>query len=237
MVGLVGVTVLALGIGGLMLARLQLHEDVLITAHRGASLRAPENSLPAFRDAMSAGAHFIELDVQRTRDGAIVVVHDGDLMRMAGDPRRVGELTWQDLQAIDIGSKRGPQYAGERVPTLEQVIVLVRGRARLNVELKYNVADPGLAPAVVDLLRGQDFLGQVVITSLDHAGLRQVEGVAPEVQTGLIVTASVGNVVRTDTDFVSLNSAKATADLIGVLAPPARGSTSGPSTNRKSWCA
>ncbi|HEX9208745.1 MAG TPA: glycerophosphodiester phosphodiesterase family protein [Steroidobacteraceae bacterium] len=212
--GLIAITALALGIGGLMLSRLKLHEDVLVTAHRGASLHAPENSLAAFREAIAAGADCIELDVQRTRDGAIVVVHDGDLMRMAGDPRKVADLALQDLQAIDIGRKRGPQHAGEHVPTLGQVIALVRGKVLLNVELKYNVPDPGLAAAVVDLLQRENFADQAVITSLDHAGLRQVEAIAPDIRTGLIVTASVGNVVRTDTDFVSLNSAKATADLV-----------------------
>lgn len=211
---LVAVTVLALAIGALMFSRLQLREDVLVTAHRGASLHAPENSLAAFRAALDAGTDYIELDVQRLRDGTLAVVHDGDLMRMAGDPRKVRDLVLADLQQIDIGSRRGAGFAGERVPTLEQVIALVRGRARLNVELKYNVRDDGLAAAVVELLRREDFADQVVITSLDHAGLRQVESLAPEIETGLIVTAAVGDVVHTDTDFVSLNSAKATADLV-----------------------
>jgi glycerophosphoryl diester phosphodiesterase len=212
--GLVAVTLLALGIGAVMLSRLELHEGVLVTAHRGASLQAPENSLAAFRAAIAAGADYIELDVQRLRDGTLAVMHDGDLMRMAGDPRKVSELSLPDLQQVDIGARRGPEHRGERVPTLEQVIALVRGQARLNIELKYNFPDQGLAPAVIDLLRREDFVDQVVITSLDHAGLRQVEAIAPEIATGLIVTASVGNVVRTDTDFVSLNSAKATADLV-----------------------
>jgi len=212
--GLVAVTVLALGIGAVMVSRLQLREGVHVTAHRGASLQAPENSLAAFRAAIAAGADFIEIDVQRLRDGTLAVVHDGDLMRMAGDPRKISDLLLPDLQQVDIGARRGPAHAGERVPTLEQVIALVRGQARLNIELKYNFPDPGLAPAVIDLLRREDFTDQVVITSLDHAGLRQVEALAPGIETGLIVTAAVGNVVRTDTDFVSLNSAKATADLV-----------------------
>jgi glycerophosphoryl diester phosphodiesterase len=213
-VGLVAVTVLALGIGTVMLSRLELRADVLVTAHRGASLQAPENSLAAFRAALAAGADYIELDVQRLRDGTLAVVHDRDLMRMAGDPRRVTDLELADLQQIDIGSRRDSRYAGERVPTLEQAIALVRGRARLNVELKYNVPDEGLAPAVIELLRRENFVDQVVITSLDHASLRQVESIAPGIATGLIVTASVGDVIATDTDFVSLSSAKATADLV-----------------------
>ena len=198
-----------------LLQRLDVREDVAVTAHRGASMRAPENSLAAFREAYEAGTHYVELDVQRTRDGAIVVIHDGDLMRMAGDPRKVSELTLAEIGTIDIGSKRGPQYAGERVPTLAEVIDFARGRFRINIELKYNVPDPQLAAAVVALLREKQFLDQVVITSLDHASLRQIEELQPSLETGLIVTAAVGNVIKTDTDFVSLNSARATASLVG----------------------
>jgi glycerophosphoryl diester phosphodiesterase len=211
---LLGMAALAAGVGYFLLERLDVREDVAVTAHRGASLRAPENSMAAFREAYEAGTTFVELDVQRTRDGVIVVIHDGDLLRMAGDPRKVRDLTLAEIQALDIGAKRGPQYAGERVPTLAEVIDYARGRFRINVELKYNVPDRQLAPAVVSLLRERQFLDQVVITSLDHAALRQVEQIEPGLDTGLIVTAAVGNVIRTDMDFISLNSARATASLV-----------------------
>ena len=75
--------------------------------------------------------------------------------------------------------------------------------------------DPQLAAAVVALLREKQFLDQVVITSLDYASLRQIEELQPSLETGLIVTAAVGNVIKTDADFVSLNSARATASLVG----------------------
>lgn len=200
--------------GAFLLQHLDVREDVAVTAHRGASLRAPENSLAAFREASEAGADYVELDVQRTRDGAIVVIHDGDLMRMGGDPRKVKDLTLAEIRTIDIGARRGPQYAGEHVPALAEVIDYARGRFRINIELKYNVPDPQLAAAVVALLREKQFLDQVVITSLDHASLRQVEQLQPSLETGLIVTAAVGDVIKTDTDFVSLNSARATASLV-----------------------
>jgi glycerophosphoryl diester phosphodiesterase len=208
------VVVGALGAAVLLSSRLDLAQDVSITAHRGAKAVAPENSLAAFRAAMDAGATYAELDVQHTRDRAIVVVHDGDLMRMGDDPRKVSELTAAQISAIDIGRKFGERFAGESPPTLEEVIDLVRGRMRINIELKYNVPDPGLAPAVVDLLRRKDFLDDVVITSLDYAALKQVESLEPRLRTGHIVTAAVGNVVRTEADFLSLNAAQATPSLI-----------------------
>jgi glycerophosphoryl diester phosphodiesterase len=187
---------------------------VAITAHRGNSIHAPENSLAAFRAAIAAHADFSELDVQRTRDGVVVVLHDGDLMRMAGDPRKISALTLQDLATIDIGRKYGPAFAGEHVPTLAAVIATVRGRMKLNVELKYNAPDPQLAAAVLDVLRHEQFLDQVVITSLDAAALRQVRAIEPRVRIGQIVTVAIGDPVKGDTNFLSLNSARATAAVI-----------------------
>jgi glycerophosphoryl diester phosphodiesterase len=197
-----------------VVSRLDMDTEVAITAHRGASVAAPENTMAAFRAAMDAGATYIELDVQRTADGRIVVLHDGDVLRMGGDPRKVKDLSAAELQAIDIGRKYGARFAGEVPPTLEEVIGLVRGRTKINIELKYNVPDPGLAPAVIDLLERENFLDQVVITSLDYAALKQVESLEPSLPTGHIVTAAVGNVLRTEADFLSLNSARATASLV-----------------------
>jgi glycerophosphoryl diester phosphodiesterase len=206
--------VVALVAGWLVASRVDLTADLAVTAHRGASIRAPENTLAAFRAALDAGATYIELDVQHSRDGRIVVLHDGDLLRVGDDSRKIGELTVAELAGIDIGRKYDGAFAGEHVPTLEDVIALVRGKMKINVELKYNVPDPELAPAVIELLRRERFLGDVVITSLDYAALRQVESIEPSVPTGHIVTAAVGNVVRTEADFLSLSSAQATRSLI-----------------------
>jgi len=195
-------------------SRLDLDSDVAITAHRGASIAAPENSMAAFRAAMDAGATYAELDVQRTRDGEIIVLHDADVMRMGSDPRKVKDLTAAEITGIDIGRKYDPSFAGETPPTLAEVIGLVRGGMKLNIELKYNVPDPDLAPAVVELLRREDFLDQAVITSLDYAALGQIKQIEPRLATGHIVTAAVGNVVKSEADFLSLNSARATPSLV-----------------------
>jgi glycerophosphoryl diester phosphodiesterase len=198
----------------ILLMRLDLKGDALITAHRGAKAVAPENTMAAFKAAMEAGADFAELDVQHTKDRQIVVLHDADFMRMGGDPRRIADLTAAEVATIDIGRKYGQQFSGEHAPTLEEVIDLARGRMKINIELKYNVPDPGLAPAVVDLLRREDFIDQVVITSLDYAALKQVKSIEPRLTTGHIVTAAVGDVLRTEADFLSLNSAKASSSLV-----------------------
>jgi len=214
LLGLLAAAALAVGVGTVLFVHLDVKGDVAVTAHRGASLQAPENSMAAFRAAYEAGADYVELDVQRTLDGAVVVLHDGDLMRMGGDPRKVKDLTLAELSSIDIGRRYAEQFAGEHVPTLQEVIGLARGRGRINIELKYNVPDPDLAPAVIELLRSEHFLDQVVITSLDYRALLQVKSLEPSLRTGHIVTASIGNVARTRADFVSLSSAQASASLI-----------------------
>jgi glycerophosphoryl diester phosphodiesterase len=206
--------VLSLGSAAFLGRRLDLLGDAEITAHRGAKAVAPENSMAAFQAAIDAGATYAELDVQHTKDRQLVVMHDADFMRMAGDPRKVADLTAAEIATIDIGRKTGPQFAGEHAPLLSEVFDLARGRMKINIELKYNVPDPDLAPAVVEYLRREDLIDQAVVTSLDYAALRQVESLEPRIRTGHIVTAAVGNVTRTSADFLSLNAAQATPSLI-----------------------
>ncbi len=210
LLALLVLVVASIGVVALETTRIDPGVEVGITAHRGAAAHAPENSLAAFRFAMEQGATHAELDVQRARDGTLIVLHDADFMRMAGVPRRVATLTKAEIAAIDIGSKRGAAFARERVPTLSEVITLVRGHMQLNVELKYNVRDPQLAPAVVELLRREDFIDQALVSSLNAAALQQVRRLEPRLRTGLIVTAALGPVARADVDFLSLNAARVT---------------------------
>ena len=188
-------------------------EDVQVTGHRGSGA-APENSLSAVRQAIDAGADYAEIDVQRTSDGAVVVVHDGDLMRLGGDPRKVGDMTLAEIQAVDIGTRKDAKFAGEHVPTLQQVIDLSRGQLKLNIELKYNRPDSLLVPEVLRIVRENDFVDQSTITSLDYAALADVERRAPEFRTGMIVTKAVGRTAELPVDFLSVNQAAADRKLL-----------------------
>ena len=118
---------LSLTVAWIVASRLDLERVVAVTAHRGAKVTNPENTLAAFKAAMEAGATFIELDVQHTRDGQIVVLHDADFMRMGSDPRKIAALTGVEVATIDIGRKYDPKFTGEHAPTLEEVIDLVQG--------------------------------------------------------------------------------------------------------------
>ena len=181
---------------------------VEITAHRGSSRRAPENTLSALRQAIQDGADYVEIDVQSTKDGEIVVLHDGDLMRLANDPRKVFEMTLAELKQVDIGSWFSSEFSAERPASLAEVIDLAEGRIKLNIELKYNQPDPALAGRVLDLLRARNFINQCVVTSLSAKDLMGLEQEAPEIKTGLIVTAALGDFSRLQVDFLSLNAAQ-----------------------------
>ena len=189
---------------------------VAITAHRAGPRPAPENSLAALRAGIAAGADFAEIDVQKTADGVIVVVHDEDFRRLAGVARTVRSMNYEEIREIDIGSHLGPSFAGERVATLDEFIAGAGSRIGLNIELKYygRDHDPTLARDVVALLRARGFRSRAVISSLSTAGLADVRRLDPTIAVGAIVSATIGDLTRLDLDFLSLRAPLVTPALI-----------------------
>lgn len=196
------------------LRRLDFTDPVRITAHRGSSADAPENTMSALRQALKDGADFAEIDVQTTQDGEVVLLHDRDLMRMGGDPRALASLTLKELRAIDVGIHFGEKFRGEQVPTLKEALEMVRGRMGLNIELKYNRPDPTLAPKVIAVLLETDMMDQCVITSLDLDALREAKALEPRLICGLIVTKALGDPTKLGVDFLSVNVKTVTRRLI-----------------------
>jgi glycerophosphoryl diester phosphodiesterase len=134
-----------------------------VWAHRGASARAPENTLVAFRAAEAAGADGIELDVHLSADGVPVVIHDATLERTTSGRGAVGDRSAAQLQQLDAGSRFSPAFAGERLPTLEEVFVWAGDRLRLNVEIK----DAAAGRAVPELLSRYPAV-RALVSSFDH---------------------------------------------------------------------
>lgn len=183
------------------------HErPVYITAHRGSSLRAPENTLAAIELAIDEGADFVEIDVQETADGEIILLHDKDLMRVAGVRRNIWDVKFDELEGVEVGPRLNAQFSPQHVPTLTEAIAAARGKAKLNIELKFNGHDEQLAQRVVEIIRREKFENDCVISSLDAPGLAEVERIAPELKTGLIVGARIGNVGRIPNDFLSAST-------------------------------
>lgn len=107
-----------------------------IVAHRGASYDAPENTLAAMKLAWEQKADAIELDLWVSKDGRIVVSHDGDTKRTAGVPKKIADQTWEELQKLDVGAWKDPRFKGERFPALEAILATVPAGKRAVLEIK-----------------------------------------------------------------------------------------------------
>ncbi len=175
-----------------------------VTAHRAGSSQAPENTIAALEQAIADGADVVEIDVQETRDGHVVVLHDTDLRRVADLPRSVWQLDLEEVRGLDVGGWFDPEFRGERIPTLEAFATAARGRVRLNVELKVNPHEADLARRTIEALSRAGALDQAMLSSLDPRILGRARALAPEVPVGLIVATGVGNLARFDADFLPL---------------------------------
>ena len=185
-----------------------------ITAHRGSSITAPENTMAAILLAVEEGADYVEIDVQETKDGTVVLVHDKDLLRVFGIRKGIWEVTFDELKDLDSGGWFSPDFSDQRLATLDQVIKAVKGKAKLNIELKFNGHQKQLAREVVRIVRDNDFTEDCILTSLDLAGLRRARAAGPEFRTGLIVTSALGDVTTLEGDLISVSASGVTRDLI-----------------------
>jgi glycerophosphoryl diester phosphodiesterase len=186
-----------------------------VTAHRGSSVAAPENTLAALRQAIEDRADFAEIDVQQAKDGTIVVVHDGNLKRLAGVDANVWEMDYEALSRLDVGSRHSNAFAGERIPRLEQALDAARDRIRLNIELKTNGHEnDAFVPDVVALLREEDFIDRCIVTSLEIPFLRRLRQIEPKLRIGAIITAKVGTGSDLDVDLYSVQPLIATSAFI-----------------------
>jgi glycerophosphoryl diester phosphodiesterase len=194
--------------------RLADRADVRVTAHRGHSLAAPENTLSAIAKAIDAGADYAEIDVQQTADGVVVLVHDSDLKRVAGVARKCGELSYDEIKKLDVGSWFDPSFAGERVPSLVDVFDLARGKIKLNIELKVDRSDRRLAAAVAALVREHGFESDCLITSFSYDALLEAKRIDPGLRAGLIIALALGDVSRLKLEALSVRAESLTDEMI-----------------------
>lgn len=188
--------------------------DVLVIAHRAGAHAAPENTLLALDRAIAARAGAAEIDVQRTRDGHVVVIHDADLMRVARDPRTIAGTDYADLSGVRQGQDDGAPAEERRLARLDEFLDRAKGRIDLLVELKYYGWDPLLAPEVLSLIRSRGMEGQVMIISLSLQAIEQVRGLAPDISTGYLSSVSVGPLDRLPVTALALSRQRATAPII-----------------------
>ena len=162
----------------------------LVIAHRGDSAHRPENTLASFAGALEVGATVVELDVQLTTDGHVIVLHDPTLDRTTTGRGDVRGLTLAEVRAVSAGypERFGTAYAGERVPTLAEALGLLRGRARALVEIKAESvtddAEGGVEAHVADEVRRAGVAREVALISFDQRAVVRLRDIAPEVTRG-----------------------------------------------------
>ncbi len=156
---------------------------MLNIAHRGASGTFPENTLSAFRAAIEAGADMCELDVQLTRDGAVVVIHDDTVERTTDGNGEVAKLTLEELKRLDAGAKfKGGAIKGERIPTLDEVFEITGGKCGLNIELKA----AGVENQVAQIMQARNAFGDSIVSSFDWDYLKKIQQLHFNIRVGLL---------------------------------------------------
>jgi glycerophosphoryl diester phosphodiesterase len=194
---------------------LKQERSVTVTAHRGAHLKAPENTAAAIRDAIALGADYAEIDVQVSKDGVLIVTHDSDFSRMAGVAKKVWNLNYDEIRAIPLGAHSAPEFRNEPTPTFDEVLSIARDHIKLNVELKYyGDHQPRLAERVVEEVRAHEMTNQVIIQCLEYEPLRTVRRVAPEIPIGYLLSVNAQRPSRLDVNFLGAALSRATGSFV-----------------------
>ena len=162
----------------------------IVIAHRGASSRAPENTMAAFERALRDGAEGIELDAKLSRDGKVLIFHDATLSRTTDGHGKVSEKTAAELRELDAGSHFGPEFLGEKIPFLDEVLDTFAGKLLINIEFKgFRAQTAGLVDRVCDLVLRHGAQGSVLFSAFHPASLSRAARLLPEVPRGLLAAA------------------------------------------------
>ena len=195
-----------------------IFHETKVMAHRGASTETPENTMAAFQKAIDDMADYIELDVQLTSDGEVIVMHDSNAYRTTGVDENIVNMTYKEVRRLDAGSWYSDEYKGEKVPGLREVLELAQGKIKLNIELK--PADNGeeLARKTVALIEKYNMENDCVITSFSSSALSAAKSCDENIRVGYILSAAYGDYYdMKNIDFFSVNAAflsKRTIDAI-----------------------
>ena len=206
--------VVAVLIGSVATARIPFDNSIDVIGHRGAGGVAPENTRAAIERAISAGAQWVEIDVQETADGEVVVIHDSDLMKNAGVDLKVWDATVDEITAVDVGSSFDPQFHDQRVPTLREILNLCKGRIGIIIELKSYGHGQMLEQRVVDLVEASGSVDEVQCMSLKPGVVAQLKKLRPDWRVGLLLSLAVGDVRNIEADFLAVNARFATSRMV-----------------------
>lgn len=156
---------------------------LIVVAHRAGAKVAPENTIAALEQSIRDGVPIAEIDVQQLSDGTLIVMHDNNFKRTAGEDICVWDADVEMLRELEVGSAFSDAYRGEQIPTLEEMLACARGRIRLMIELKYTGQEEELEKKVINLLETYDMTEECIIGSMNQGILQTVKELAPDMAT------------------------------------------------------
>ncbi len=161
----------------------------MLFGHRGCSKAAPENTIPAFEKILQHRIPGVELDVRRCKSGELVLTHDSNLLRVTGLDALVTEVDFQTIRSLDCGSWFSPDYAGERIPLLDDVLDLLGGKVIIDIEIKHWERECGeMERMVAEIIRKRNLQDSVMISSFNPWALKAVRSADPGIILALIYT-------------------------------------------------
>lgn len=161
-----------------------------VIAHRGGRQWAPENTMAAFRKSLAFGAWGIELDVHRCASGELVVIHDEELSRTTNGVGLVKDATYAELKRLSAGKWYAPEFEGERIPLLSEVLELLAGKCMLNIELKNTPVDyPGFEDDLIEAIANYPKPDTLIISSFDNQLMQRLHRKAPQLNICLLGAA------------------------------------------------
>ncbi len=178
--------------------------NVDVTAHRGSSFEAPENTMSAIIKAVKNGADYVEIDVQLTKDNEIILLHDETFERTSQNLSRPDELTLSEIKSLDAGLWFDKSFEGEKIATLQEVMTYARNKIKLNIEIKGSQYSPDIYNELIELIKLNNFKYDSVITSLNYEDLEAIETKAPYLKTGYIMFVALGDLEKLNVDFYSV---------------------------------
>ena len=186
-----------------------LETTVKVIAHRAGGTEGPENTISGLEAAQRAGAYGSEIDIQRTKDGAYVILHDGTFKRVTGVKKKPGEMTLSEIKELSVD--------GEPVPVFEDMLAACKGKTVLFTELKGKSADRKMADDAVKLIHEYQMEDECVLISLKYNVIDYIESTYPDIQTGFLTFASFGKTASLNCDYIGLEEESATTDAINSI--------------------
>lgn len=197
-----------------LLKRVQAPDHADVIGHRGAAALRPENTMASVVKAIEDGADWVEIDVQETADGVVIIAHDSDFMKLAGVDLKVWDATMEDVAEIDIGSWFDDEYAAERAPTLHDVLSAAKGKSKVIIELKYYGHDVDLENRVAAIVEELDMQDDIATMSLKYPAVQKMKTIRPDWRAGVLAATAVGDLSGLEGDFVAVNAATVSPGLI-----------------------